>query len=106
MFLKKECVCGHCFRTFQCTGAFDPNGAKYISGPVAWMKLIAKEPDKLLLEGNAICTACANPHRFLVEYDCAQDRYIEIGESEHSPAMAAGVSSHWENSSAVNGFAR
>ncbi|QDH22944.1 hypothetical protein [Saccharibacillus brassicae] len=107
MFLKKDCFCGHCFRTFQCTGAFGPDGARYISGPVAWMKLVSKEPGKLLLEGSTTCIACTNPHRFLVEYDCAEDRYVEIGMPEEQPAFAAGLSNAWnEPSSYGGGYAR
>lgn len=106
MFLKKDCICAHCFRTFQCTGAFGPDGARYISGPVAWMKLLSKEPGKLLLEGSAICATCANPHRFLVEYDCAEDRYLEVGEPENRPVVAAGASSQWNDTFYINRYAR
>ncbi|NGZ75409.1 hypothetical protein [Saccharibacillus alkalitolerans] len=80
MFMKKSCTCIHCFRTFECTGAFSPDGARYISGAVAWMKVLAKEPGRLLLEGSTMCTACAQPQSFLVEYDCETDRYMEVGE--------------------------
>ncbi|MDO3410605.1 hypothetical protein QWJ34_12610 [Saccharibacillus sp. CPCC 101409] len=78
MFLKKNCTCQSCLRTFECTGTFDADGARYIAGPVALMQLLSKEPDKLLLEGRVMCTGCATTHHFLVEYDCEQDRYIEI----------------------------
>ncbi|MEJ8302633.1 hypothetical protein [Saccharibacillus sacchari] len=44
------------------------------------MKILAKEPGRLLMEGNTLCTACASPHCFLVEYDCVQDRYNEPGD--------------------------
>lgn len=89
MFLKKSCVCAHCDRSFECTGAFGPNGARYISGTVAWMKLIAREPGRLLLEGSTICTACMQPHRFLVEYDSESDRYTEVRSSITQAAPAA-----------------
>ncbi|OWA33852.1 hypothetical protein B9G55_21205 [Saccharibacillus sp. O16] len=78
MFLKKTCVCAHCDRSFACTGAFGPNGARYISGTVAWMKLISRESGRLLLEGSTICPTCMQPHGFLVEYDSESDRYIDI----------------------------
>ncbi|OWR27939.1 hypothetical protein CDO73_20745 [Saccharibacillus sp. O23] len=89
MFLKKSCVCAHCDRSFECTGAFGPNGARYISGTVAWMKLISREPGRLLLEGNTICAACMHPHRFLVEYDSDSDRYNDVYVPAAKPETVA-----------------
>ncbi|GGN90015.1 hypothetical protein [Saccharibacillus kuerlensis] len=106
MFLKKSCTCIHCFRTFECTGAFGPDGARYITGAVAWMKLLVKEPDRLLLEGSTFCTACTEPNRFLVEYDCVNDRYIDIGEAAEEAAIPVSTSYRTEPYYSTAGFSR
>ncbi len=80
MFLKRNCVCGSCFQTFECTGAFSPDSDRYIKGAVAWMKIVAREPGRLLMEGHTLCTSCSYPHQFLVEYDSVKDQYNEASE--------------------------
>ncbi|EXG83041.1 hypothetical protein [Saccharibacillus sacchari] len=85
MFLKRNCLCGSCFQTFECTGAFSPDSDRYIKGAVAWMKIVAREPGRLLMEGHTLCTYCSNPHQFLVEYDCVKDQYNEA--SDLSPSQ-------------------
>jgi len=53
------------------------------------MKLISRQPGRLLLEGNTLCTACMHPHRFLVEYDSDSDRYIEFDQPAPQAAPAS-----------------
>lgn len=89
MLLKRNCICGSCFQTFECTGAFSPDSDRYIKGAVAWMKIVAREPGRLLMEGHTLCTSCSNPHQFLVEYDSVKDEYNEASEfSVHQPVLS------------------
>ncbi|MCQ4087283.1 hypothetical protein [Saccharibacillus sp. JS10] len=44
------------------------------------MKILSKESGRLLMEGSTLCTHCAYPHQFLVEYDCVEDRYYDPNE--------------------------